>query len=185
LYVFGKLASVGVEYIAMECEVVEKRDGQIDGRGSSGGSRDVGLSCAVAAAVVAAMVVAAGDGGARRRLYRGRRWRVERALVVVAVFRIALRRAREYALSVRRLVSVLARAVGVWRVAALAAKVMVRLALEASRAVCWCNFLAAASVFALARAVMARWRRWRRRAVADVSVVVEAARWGVLARVPC
>jgi hypothetical protein len=65
------------------------------------------------------------------------------------------------------------------------ARVKVRLALEAIRAACWCNFLAVASVFALARAAVACLRRWRRRAVAEVSVVVEAARWGVLARIPC
>jgi hypothetical protein len=63
-YICGKLASIGVESIAMESEVVEKGDGQIDGWGSSGGSRDVVLSFAAEATVFAAtVVVAAGDGG--------------------------------------------------------------------------------------------------------------------------
>ena len=64
--VFGKLPGVGVERISMEGEVVEKRGGLVNGRGTSGGgSRDVVLRVAVEAAVVAATVVAAGDGGGR------------------------------------------------------------------------------------------------------------------------
>jgi hypothetical protein len=58
-YVFGKLTGVGIEGIAMEDEVV---DG-VDGRGNSGGSRDLGWRFSSEAAMVAAPVVAAGDGG--------------------------------------------------------------------------------------------------------------------------
>jgi hypothetical protein len=41
-YIFGKLASIRVECITMECEVVKKGDGQVDGRGRSDGGSNVG-----------------------------------------------------------------------------------------------------------------------------------------------
>ena len=70
------------------------------------------------------------------RLERVKCWCIGREPVVLGLLKMALRRLRESALSVRRRVSAAARVAAVWRVAVLAARLTVRLTLEAMRAVC-------------------------------------------------